>query len=203
MGKRKVGILGFGSLGSYLYEAITQDPIVSKTLEIGFVWNRSADVLENSGIPESLRLSDLSEVSKQNVDIVVEVSHPKVSVSVAKSVVKAGGDFFCGSPTALADETFEKELREAANASGSGGLYIPSGALWGAADIQAMANRGTLHSLKVTMKKHPLSFRLNDPELDAVRNRCAKAGPCAGEIILCEGPVRSLCPLAPNNINTR
>lgn len=50
-------------------------------------------------------------------------------------------DYFVGSPTALAQQKTEDTLRAAATTHG---LYIPSGALWGAQDILKMADRGTL-----------------------------------------------------------
>ena len=46
------------------------------------------------------------------------------------------------SPTALANPETERRLRRAAAAKH--GLYIPSGALWGADDINKMADMGTL-----------------------------------------------------------
>ncbi|XP_053870980.1 aspartate dehydrogenase domain-containing protein isoform X2 [Malaclemys terrapin pileata] len=47
--------------------------------------------------------------------------------------------------------------------------------------------------LKVTMIKHPDSFRLEGALREQLR---------AGRAVLYEGPVRGLCPLAPNNVNT-
>jgi len=47
------------------------------------------------------------------------------------------------SPTALANRETERRLRSAAAAT-KHGLYIPSGALWGADDINKMADMGTL-----------------------------------------------------------
>ncbi len=47
-----------------------------------------------------------------------------------------------GSPTALSDDTTNSELVE--EAKRSHGLYVASGALWGAQDIQKMADRGSL-----------------------------------------------------------
>lgn len=98
-----------------------------------------------------------------------------------------------GSPTALSDTELETSLR---NAADKHGLYIPSGAFWGGEDIKKMADRGTLQALKVTMKKHPSSFKLegdlklkNDQVIDKA-------------VSLYDGPVRNLCPLAPNNVNT-
>ena len=48
-----------------------------------------------------------------------------------------------GSPTALANLDVENRLRCKAS-TGSHGIYIPSGALWGGADIKKMADIGTL-----------------------------------------------------------
>ena len=48
-----------------------------------------------------------------------------------------------GSPTALANLDVENRLRWKAS-TGSHGIYIPSGALWGGADIKKMADIGTL-----------------------------------------------------------
>lgn len=60
------------------------------------------------------------------------------------------------------DSSVEKKLRELAE-KGPHGLYIPSGALWGAEDIQKMAERGSLGNLTITMAKHPLSLKLDSP----------------------------------------
>ena len=63
-----------------------------------------------------------------------------------------------------------------------------------------MADRGTLKGLQITMKKHPESLKL-EGELGAkVASLIADKTP--GETVLYEGPVRGLCPLAPNNVNT-
>ena len=51
--------------------------------------------------------------------------------------------FQIGSPTALADVDVEARLRAAAE-SGTHGLYVPSGALWGGDDLRKMADSGTL-----------------------------------------------------------
>ncbi|CAJ0949776.1 unnamed protein product [Ranitomeya imitator] len=50
--------------------------------------------------------------------------------------------------------------------------------------------------LKITMTKHPQSFKLegklSEKDLSAIQDRT----------ILYEGPIRQLCPMAPNNVNT-
>jgi aspartate dehydrogenase len=91
-------------------------------------------------------------------------------------------------------------MRETAD-NYSHGLYIPSGALWGANDIEKMAALDILKGLTVTMKKHPSSLKV-EPELMEKLEIYAKDENATGEFIVYEGSVRKLCPLAPNNVNT-
>jgi len=88
-------------------------------------------------------------------------------------------------------------MREAA-AKSKNGVYIPVGALWGAVDIERMAKRGTLFGLKVTMKKHPESLKVVGELAEKLKQVAEKEG----EQVIYEGPVRPLCELAPNNVNT-
>ena len=103
-------------------------------------------------------------------------------------------DFMLGSPTALADPEIEDQLFKAAKVHH--GLYVPSGALWGGEDIRKMAERGTLKGVTVTMKKHPSSFKLNG-DLAQTNSKVKDQA-----VVLYEGPVRPLCSVAPNNVNT-
>jgi len=81
-------------------------------------------------------------------------------------------------------------------------IYVGTGAFWGAEDIAKMNERNTLRSLSITMKKHPDSYKLNEPLHSKLINERKKFGDQNGEIILYSGPVRELCQLAPNNVNT-
>jgi aspartate dehydrogenase len=99
----------------------------------------------------------------------------------------------------LTNKKVEKAVRDAAN-QGPHGLYIPSGALWGARDIQKMAERGTLKGLVVTMRKAPHHLKLSG-EVNEVMQKHLKDG-LKGRAVLYEGCVRDLCSLAPNNVNT-
>uniref|UniRef100_A0A803XW91 Aspartate dehydrogenase domain-containing protein n=1 Tax=Meleagris gallopavo TaxID=9103 RepID=A0A803XW91_MELGA len=107
------------------------------------------------------------------------------------------GDIMLGSPTALADPQTEQRLRGAALRGGHT-LYVPRGALWGCEDIRRMDENGTLAALKVTMTKAPQSFRLQG----WLQERLVAAVTSGGRVVLYEGPLRPLCPLAPNNVNT-
>ena len=163
-------------------------------------------------VDSSLVLEDLSECDRNSPDIIVEVAHPDITrCGVGQAPVRrlhialglllrkfgpkflAVADYMIGSPTALADRELQASLEAAATKHG---LYVPSGALWGAEDIRKMAERGSLASLTVTMRKHPDSFKLEGGLRDL------NAGVGAEAVELYHGPVRGLCPLAPNNVNT-
>nr|XP_048689249.1 aspartate dehydrogenase domain-containing protein isoform X2 [Caretta caretta] len=187
--RRKVGVVGFGHLGQYLVRRL-QEEGPRHGLELAFVWNRDARKLQGQ-VPASLQLQDLARFPEREADLVVEVAHPCI-VRDHGATFLSGADFMVGSPTSLADQATEMRLREAAQRGGHT-LYVPRGALWGGEDIQRMDDRGVLQGLKVTMIKHPDSFRLEG----ALRERLG-----AARAVLYEGPVRALCPLAPNNVNT-
>lgn len=126
-----------------------------------------------------------------------QVAHPAITEQYGSLFLQVA-DYMVGSPTAFADAAVEVAMRQKA-AAGPHGLYIPSGALWGAVDIQKMAELGTLTGARVTMRKHPSSFKLTDEDMTEQSRQAANA-PTA--TVLFEGPVRQLCPIAPNNVNT-
>ncbi|XP_048252420.1 putative L-aspartate dehydrogenase isoform X2 [Haliotis rufescens] len=186
---RRVGIIGYGHLGQYLVQQINS----RSDVELAFVWNRTVSALKESRQirPEQI-LEDVSDFEKYRADLVVEVAHPSITQQYGPDILQKA-DYMIGSPTALADADLEAGLRSAAT---NHGLYIPSGAFWGGDDIKKMADRGTLQALKVTMTKHPSSFKLNghlNVKNDQVKDT---------RTVLYDGPVRELCPLAPNNVNT-
>ncbi|XP_032533345.1 putative L-aspartate dehydrogenase [Chiroxiphia lanceolata] len=190
---RRVGILGYGQLGQFLaQQLLARGPPLGLTL--AWVWARDGASL--GGLPPALRLPDLGLLPSTGVDLVVEVAHPCVAQEHGEDIL-GHADFMLGSPTALADPETERRLREAAT-RGSHTLYVPRGALWGCGDIARMDQEGTLAALKVTMTKSPQSFRAQG----WLRERVAAAVASGTRTVLYEGPLRPLCPLAPNNVNT-
>lgn len=198
---RSVGILGFGALGQHIYEAIVNDENVSRNFEVAFVWNRSRDALEGR-VPDKLILEDIEDCVNRGADAIIEVCHPSIAKSYGRLIMEKGADFILGSPTAMADPSIEEAMRSTAhNEEYRGALYIPVGALWGANDLQGAANRGVLESLTITMKKHPAMVNLTDEAMKLQAKELADKNE-VGEHVIYEGPVRELCPLAPNNVNT-
>ena len=192
----RVGLVGFGSLGQYLYAAMAAAP---DAFDVVWVWNRSAARLAGA-VAAGAILEDLAAFAARGpLDLIIEVCHPAVTAAHGAALL-AHAPLLLGSPTALAEPALEAALRRAAAAAGHA-LLVPAGALWGAQDLAKMAAAGSLASLRVTMKKHPASLLL---EGGAPRERLAAAlaAGAPGETVLYDGPVRELARVAPNNVNT-
>jgi len=192
----RIGVVGFGSLGKFLVEQIVQDK--ENDIELAFVWNRTVEkVNESELVKKEQVLENLEEFATKKADLIVEVAHPSITKKYSAKFLEHA-DYFLGSPTALADESTEKSVMEAVE-SFKHCLYVPSGALWGASDIFKMKQRSTLKGLTITMAKHPSSLKICGDlieKLEEAKKVTDKA------VILYEGPVRQLCPMAPNNVNT-
>lgn len=187
--RRRVGIVGFGQLGQFLAAEVQRRP---ESLELAFVWSRGRVV---QGLPPHLVLEDLALAATRHPDLVVEVAHPSLVRTHGEQLLRHC-DLLVGSPTAFAEPDVEARLRAAACRHA---LFVPCGALWGLHDIRALADRGQLAELTVTMTKHPSALRLADAEM---RVRCDRAALGTQAVTLYDGPVRGLCPMAPNNVNS-
>eukprot|EP01102_Stenamoeba_stenopodia_P001707 TRINITY_DN11553_c0_g1_i1.p1 TRINITY_DN11553_c0_g1~~TRINITY_DN11553_c0_g1_i1.p1 ORF type:complete len:296 (-),score=49.08 TRINITY_DN11553_c0_g1_i1:71-937(-) len=198
--KTRVGIVGFGDLGQFLAKAILETP-ASNELELAFVWNRTRERIDASGIKlsEDLILNNLDDFQSKEVDIIVEVAHPLITKSYIERFLESA-DYIIGSPTALADVEVESLVRRLTSSTSPKyhGFYVPAGALWGAVDIKKMTDRGSLQELRITMAKHPESLKLEGH----LKQKLEDNKGFEGEFIVYEGSVRELCPLAPNNVNT-
>ncbi len=49
-------------------------------------------------------------------------------------------------------------------------LLVPCGAFWGASDIKKMSDKNSLKGLKITMKKHPDSLKLEGSLKELLEN---------------------------------
>ncbi len=209
---RRVGIIGYGAVGRFLAAALLAQPQARAMAELAFVWNRSEARLraDQARLPQEYWLTgedvatavDHWRSSGKGVDLLVEVSHPMIIQKFGAALLEHA-DLLVGSPAAFADRTTERELRYRALTNAAGhACYIPNGAAWGVADISRMDSLGTLSALRISMSFHPCAFRdLGQPlrsRLDAFLQTAAGED----EAILYEGPVRELCTLAPNNVNT-
>lgn len=150
------------------------------------IWNRTP--IENENV---LPLTDLTEENLKDLDLVIEVAHPQIVQDYAGLILNCT-NLFIGSPTALADDVTFKTINEKLKQNPERRVFVPAGAFWGGADIQKMADFGTLkvidaitftffytlivsifQGLTITMIKHPNSLKVLG-ELDELCQRAKK-----------------------------
>lgn len=201
-----VGILGYGHTGQYLAARILRG---DNPFDLSFVWNRDPARLEGLPLPPERRLSgDNVRAALEGFahhhpmpDLLVEVCHPQVIATHGPWLLEQA-DLFIASITVFADAAVESALRDAAAHNPAGhGVYLPSGAAWGVQDVLKMDQLGTLQGLTVSMTFHADALRLREPLAGRLQTYISDPTATA-PLLLYEGPVRGLAPLAPNNVNT-
>lgn len=203
---RRVGIIGFGKVGQFLAQSVLTDVRATGLLELAFVCDPVAPgaVQDAAWVPDHCKADSLdaalsSQQSHHAADLVVEVAHPHVSRDYGARILQRA-DYYVASTTAFADAATERAMLEEAERPTGRGIYCSVGALFGATDIQKMDAGGKLHSLSVTMHKHPDSFMPVEGSREHDMNEAAKTG--AVPVELFRGPVRDVAAVFPVNVNT-
>jgi len=182
----RIGIVGFGKLGQAIYDYAEK----SAHLEVAWVWNRSIDKLLD--LPEEKILEDLEDIPDMplQAELIVEVAHPALWAQHSETLLSSA-DVLIGSPSGLSVQQVEDNVRTLCQKHRRT-AFVARGALWGSEDIFRM--RESIAEMHITMRKHPSHLKLH--------SELASKMPKEGSCVLFEGPVRELCPLAPNNVNT-
>jgi aspartate dehydrogenase len=184
--KKTIGIVGYGQIGSYVYEQVASRPELG--LEVVFV--HDIDGERTAHLPQELVLDQVEDFASRSPDMVCELAHPDVSREYGAMFLEKT-DYFLLSVTALADAELEATLRGAALDSGTR-LYIPHGGVMGLDSIAE--GRDNWEEVRFVMTKNPrnLDFRWSGMDASSV----------TGVTTLYEGPTRGICPKFPRNVNT-
>jgi aspartate dehydrogenase len=182
---KRIGIIGFGFIGRYIYEQIqTQET----DLEVAFVWNRSAERIAD--LPRDIILDDLANFADSRPDLIVELAHPAISAEYGE-VFLAATNYMMLSVSAMADQALAEALQKTALEAGNS-LFIPHGALIGVDSLQeGLAN---WEEVSITFKKHPSSLDFSNTDIDPAS--------ITSSTVLFDGPVREIARLYPRNVNT-
>ena len=157
--KRRLGIVGFGKLGQYLYKEFHTNQSLSEHFEICFIWNRTP--IKNQESYNFNILENLEDFARFRPDLIIEVAHPNISKTWAKKFLQSS-DYFIGSPTAFCDPLFEKDILGFLP-SCKNKVYIGKGALSGLSELQEYAKLGMIQKLQITMEKAPESINYQGP----------------------------------------
>lgn len=172
---KRIGIIGFGMIGQYLWKRISED----KDLEVSFVYD--ADKEKIKGLDPALLLESVNDLSNKPTDLVVEVATYQAAKEFAPVVLKYC-DMLIFSTCSLADEEFRALLDEVSRQYRCR-VYIPHGAILGLDGIRD--GREKLQSVSITTIKRPVNLGRDDKE----------------RTLLFDGSTREASRLYPRNVN--
>ena len=183
----RIGIVGYGYLGTYVYEQITTRPELG--LEIAFVFNRNMQRLTE--IPSSHILHDIEKCSDFSPDLIVELAHPDVSQQYGELFLSCS-NYMPLSLTCLSDSRLETLLVKRAKKSNTR-LCIPHGAVFG---LDALNEGKDLwEDVTITMRKPTRSIDFS-AQTDVDAKEITK------ETVLYDGSTREICNKFPRNVNS-
>lgn len=181
---KKIGLIGFGRIGSYLFDRISSNP----ELVVDFVYEPLKE--KTDGLEKSLVMKDMDSVLERDVDLVVEAADFKVVKDYAPHILKKT-DMMVLSVTALADIELESTLKSICEKNGTR-IGIPHGALLGMDGI--FDARDSLTDIQVVTIKHPRN-------IDFSFTNEFQAADITEETVLYDGPTRGICSMFPRNVN--
>ena len=103
--KARIGLVGFGYIGSYVYSQIASRPELG--LEITFVHDLAPERL--AGLPPEAVLKDLKDFASRRPDLVVEMAHPGVTRQFGEMFLQKT-DYLPLSITAFSDDALLHRL---------------------------------------------------------------------------------------------
>jgi aspartate dehydrogenase len=184
--KHRVGIVGYGQIGSYVYDQIGKHPEYG--VEIVFVHDAITERLAT--LPTGVVLHDIHAFAERKPDLVCELAHRDVSKQYGVMFLQ-DADYFALSITAFADAELDQALREAALANGRR-LLVPHGGIMGLDAI--IETRDDLDEVHFTMTKNPanIDFKVSGIDPATIKART----------VVYDGPTRGVCGKFPRNVNT-
>jgi len=184
---KQIGIIGYGQIGSSLYEQIRQ--ATELNLEVAFIYE--ADPQKRKSVPATVAIESMDQAADFKPDLVVEAAHPKAVGQFAEKVLQRT-DLMIMSVSALVDADLEATIRSACRQHGTH-LYIPHGATLGLDGLKDGIS--IWEEVTITMKKNPKNLNF-----DAVPD--IRAQDISSQTILYDGPTRGVLPLYPKNVNS-
>lgn len=172
--KKKIGIMGFGKIGQFIYKQFSGE------LDFVFIYDKCRP--EDNGIAPLWINNKEAMLSKcAEVDLVVECATADLLKDTGEAVLQKS-NLMPLSLTAFADEKFEKQISDVLKTCGNT-LYIPHGAVLGLDGIYGA--RGLLQSVKITTIKRPQNLGLQNVLREVVY----------------DGSTRGACFKFPRNVN--
>lgn len=199
---KKVGIIGFGTIGSQIARSIDREGL-SSLASLSFIVDSSLDRLKvasmslPNSVPQLFSNADslFHSESYKTTQVVVESASGIAVRQYAKSILSDGKYLVIFSVGELVDDKFMRELELEAVEHG-GIIHIPTGALAGIDAIKSV--RSNLDQVLISTTKNPKSLA-GAPFFDIYEN--IRLGELRDRTVLYEGNVRKAVELFPSNVN--
>lgn len=198
--RKRIGVIGCGTIGSELALAIDKTNIKNAVISFLFDSVKSASLdlrnkLQNNYPPIFSEFSRLvSSLPFKNADIIVEAASNTAVKTFAKKIVSSNKSLMIMSTGAFFDVRLLKEIYSTVNKHKSR-IYFPTGAIAG---IDALCSvRHLLHFVMLTTTKNPRSltgapfFELSNTSPESIRKRK----------LLYDGNALNAIKLFPTNVN--
>ncbi len=173
----KVGIIGCGSIGSFVARWLSKADGFELVSIFDIEREKALKLAEklNVNVAESI-----DEFLREDMDVVVEAASQQAVFDYAEKVLRSGMDLIVLSVGAFVDEDFYSKIKDLANKLGRR-IFIPSGALAGIDAVRAVADY--VEEVVLITRKSPSSFGVN------------RKG------VIFEGSARYAAKLFPRNLN--
>ena len=186
----RVGLIGYGSIGRKLGEAVLRGEAGRCELAAVLV-RRPGKVTGGEQPPPCPVTSDAADFLATAMDLVIEAAGHDALKSYAEDVLRQGKDLLVISVGAFADAGFQQRVERAAHDYG-GRLYLATGAIAGL-DAIAAAAVGGLESVIHSVRKPPRGLLPPGEAAEAERSGEARE--------LYNGPARQAAIQFPENVN--
>ncbi|MCZ6626377.1 MAG: aspartate dehydrogenase [Deltaproteobacteria bacterium] len=192
----RVGLLGCGSIGTTIVEALYKDSSINA--EILYLFDGEpgkAERLQTKIKRELVVTSSFEDFTNAPFDLLLECASQEAVRSYGEKALRAGKDLLIMSVGALMDDAFRNRLASVAKEV-SKNLYLPSGAI-GGLDILRAAKEGKLYEVNLITSKNPSAlagapyFQEHAMDPDEIQNR----------MTLFEGTAKEAVKLFPANVN--
>ena len=195
MPKKRVGLVGCGTIGSQLAMSVDSDKIANASLVALFdVAEGNLQNLKSKLHSSPEAHSDFGRFLASGADIVVEAASQDAVRAFGRATLEAGKDMMIMSVGAVADGGFLAELLQAAAKKGCR-IYVPTGAIAGIDAIRSVRN--LLDSVTLTTTKNPKALA-GAPFFETSRIRLDDI---AKSIVVYEGAAAEAVRAFPANVN--
>lgn len=176
--KKKIGLAGFGFIGSYLYEHLKDN----NDIVVEAVWEPQTE--KTTSLNRQLLCEDLNDLGSRPLDLIVEAAHADV-VKDLWPRIHSGANLMISSMTSLSDPEFRSRMEEEARLHDQK-IFLPHGAVLGLDGLRD--GRSLLDSVSITTTKHPRNLGL------------AESDGMDPEVVF-EGSTLEACKKFPRNVN--